>query len=290
MKKFIDSNRYKEDFFFNLPGPYKLLWDYINCDCEHNGVWTANFQIAQIMIGVDMPVNKATALELFNDGVGRVVILNNGKQWFLPSYVYFQHGWPIKPNRATEKTIAFIKTSGLTSIMDSFVSAQNSGGENFDLSDPPPRPDQDADFEVTNENKPLGSPLEGGKVKVEVKVEDKVKVEVQGIGAKSPKNYTPEEALECFTRSYPEYIESPDDKKAMQYILTYLGNIQQGGNVSDVWEYVVKNMPKFYRDKSLKVVSNNIQSIANQLKAKNQKNGLTEIPTNLREYLGQHGL
>lgn len=87
-KRLSDTDKYKKEFFRSLPGPYKLLWDYLYHDCDNAGIWIKDFEIAQIRIGRDMPINERAALELFK---GRIVIFDGGKKWFIPSFIEFQY-------------------------------------------------------------------------------------------------------------------------------------------------------------------------------------------------------
>lgn len=91
-KRFADTNKYKKPFLRLLPGPYKLLWDFLCLDCDHAGIWIVDFEIAQMYIGPDMQVSKAEALRLFNSDESRVIEIEGGKKWFLPSFIEFQYG------------------------------------------------------------------------------------------------------------------------------------------------------------------------------------------------------
>lgn len=103
-KRFTDTNKYKKHFFRGLQGAYKLLWDYLYHDCDHAGIWIVDFEIAQLLIGKDMPINKETALKVFNTDEIRVVELDGGKKWFLPSFIEFQYG-RLKNNNNTHSSV-----------------------------------------------------------------------------------------------------------------------------------------------------------------------------------------
>lgn len=91
-KRFTDTEKYKKDFIRRLPGPYKLLWDYLYHDCSFAGIWHVDFEVAQIRIGKDMSVTKETALKLFNEDEERIVVLNKGNKWFIKPFITFQYG------------------------------------------------------------------------------------------------------------------------------------------------------------------------------------------------------
>lgn len=131
-KRFTDTNKYKKPFIRSLPGAYKLLWDFLYHDCDHAGIWIVDFETAQIFVGKDMKVNCKEALKLFNSDETRIVILDGGKRWFLPSFIDFQYGKLSDKNRAHVSVISILNKHG---VLDEF----------FNL----------------KENKPLTSPLQG---------------------------------------------------------------------------------------------------------------------------------
>ena len=57
-KRFTDTEKYRKPFLRGLQGAYKLLWDFLYHDCNHAGIWIKDFEIAQIYIGNDMPINE----------------------------------------------------------------------------------------------------------------------------------------------------------------------------------------------------------------------------------------
>ena len=112
-KRFTDTNKYKKPFIRGLQGAYKLLWDYLYHDCDHAGIWIVDFPIAQIYIGEDMPVNKQDALEYFNNGEIRIVEINGGSKWFIPSFIDFQYGKLSSNNRAHNAVIIILSKYNL---------------------------------------------------------------------------------------------------------------------------------------------------------------------------------
>jgi len=111
-KRFTDTNKYKKPFIRSLKGAYKLLWDYLYHDCDHAGIWIVDFEIAQIYIGADMPVNRKDALKYFNDGEVRIIEFENDK-WFIPSFIDFQYGELSENNRAHNSVINILKKNNL---------------------------------------------------------------------------------------------------------------------------------------------------------------------------------
>ena len=99
-KRFTDTSKYKKPFVRGLKGAYKLLWDFLYHDCDHAGIWIVDFDIAQLYLGADMLVNKEDALTYFNSDEERIVIVDGGKKWFIPSFIAFQYGELSDNNRA----------------------------------------------------------------------------------------------------------------------------------------------------------------------------------------------
>lgn len=112
-KRFTDTNKYKKPFIRGLKGAYKLLWDYLYHDCDHAGIWIVDFEIAQLYIGSDMPINKSDALKYFNSDEKRIIEIDGGKKWFLPSFISFQYGELSEKNRAHLSVISILKKYNL---------------------------------------------------------------------------------------------------------------------------------------------------------------------------------
>ena len=112
-KRFTDTEKYKKPFIRSLPGAYKLFWDYLYHECNHAGIWIVDFEIAQIYLGSDIPVNKDEALKLFNADEQRITELSNGKKWFIKPFIQFQYGELNPENRAHNSVIQLLKQEGL---------------------------------------------------------------------------------------------------------------------------------------------------------------------------------
>lgn len=111
-KRFTDTEKYRKPFLRSLPGAYKLLWDYICNECNHAGIWIADFEIAQLCVGKDMLIGKDKAFRLFNDGETRILEIENGKKWFIIPFVEFQYGHLTKTNPAHKNVILELQKYG----------------------------------------------------------------------------------------------------------------------------------------------------------------------------------
>lgn len=98
-KRFADTDKYKKKFIRELPAPYKILWEYICLDCNHAGIWQVDFEVAQIRVGKDAPINEKEALALFNKDEERIIVINSGSKWFIKPFVEFQYNELLPNNR-----------------------------------------------------------------------------------------------------------------------------------------------------------------------------------------------
>jgi hypothetical protein len=112
-KRFTDTNKYKKPFIRGLQGAYKLFWDYLYHDCDHSGIWIVDIQIAQMYLGSDMKITKEKALLNFNSDEVRIIEIDNGKKWFIPSFIIFQYGQLSENNRAHTSIITSLKKHNL---------------------------------------------------------------------------------------------------------------------------------------------------------------------------------
>jgi hypothetical protein len=112
-KRFTDTNKYKKPFIRGLQGAYKIFWDYLYHECDHAGIWIVDFEIAQLYVGKDMPINREDALKHFNNGEKRIIEVDNKTKWFIPSFIEFQYGELNPENRAHNSVICILTKYGL---------------------------------------------------------------------------------------------------------------------------------------------------------------------------------
>jgi hypothetical protein len=183
-KRFTDTNKYKKPFIRGLQGAYKLFWDYLYHDCDHAGIWIVDIQIAQMYLGSDMKITKEKALLNFNSDEVRIVEIDNGKKWFIPSFITFQYGQLSENNRAHTTIISILKKLNLL---------------NQDLS--------------INLNKPLISPLQGDK-EMEKEMEKEMDMEmVKEKGTKRKNIFS-----DCFTDWFLAENETPFKMQTKDFV------------------------------------------------------------------------
>ena len=97
-KRFTDTTKYKNPWMRSLPLQYKVLWDYMTCDCDNAGIWVPDFEITNIYLGTTpaTSVTKEQALHLYNSDQERIVQLQNGR-WYFSHLGYFWSKTPQIP-------------------------------------------------------------------------------------------------------------------------------------------------------------------------------------------------
>lgn len=251
-KRFTDSLKYKKKFFRELPGPYKLLWDFLYHDCDNCGIWIVDFEIAQKYVGKDMPIDQATALKLFNTDEERIIEIDGGEKWFLPGYIEFQYVQLSDKNRAHIPVISALKK--------------------FDLINP--------DYSLIKKIKEDISPLQGAKdkAKEKEKVMDMAK-DKEKVKGKSPdeKFVVPEMCNRWYT-IFPLYTRDKDsDYEAMGKIAGFMmrqagekdvGNLDTQDKIMNTLTQISEQViaDQFWVNKPLKSIANHIQEFYNKIK------------------------
>lgn len=237
-KRFTDTDKWKKPLLKNIPMEYKLLWLYICDDCDHAGIWDVDFDVAELRVGEQLSEEKAN--EYFK---GKIILIDDGQKWFIPSFVEFQYGELNEKNRAHESVIKILKKHNLL---------------NENLS-------------IYKEISPLQAPYIGAKDKDKDKDKDKEKDKDFG---KSENLFTEPDLLvpamqKIFTDKNKKYQPSREkDYPALLQIATEL-NGEPIGNLSDCeklktrWgetvDFIV--LDEFFKNYSLAQISKHLQAI-----------------------------
>lgn len=140
-KRFTDTAKWKKEFIKGLSSKHKLLWFYILDDCDHAGVWEVDFEVASLRIGEKLVPSEAL------EALGEQIQIIGKNRWWIKGFISFQYGNLTPKNKMYEPVMSIL--------------------QKFDI-DP---------------NMPHSihhiSPIDGVKVKVMVKEEDKVKEKVK---------------------------------------------------------------------------------------------------------------
>lgn len=84
-KRFTDTGKWEKPWFRKLSPAEKAAWQYITDRCDNVGVWDADYELADFIIGES--IDWAGFADRCN---GNIKKLDNGK-WWLVDYCTFQH-------------------------------------------------------------------------------------------------------------------------------------------------------------------------------------------------------
>jgi hypothetical protein len=85
VKRFTETEKWRDPWFWRLTPRAKLLWFYLTENCDCSGVIDLDFEMATILIGA--PITESHLAEL----VDRVERTPDGKV-FIPRFIPFQYG------------------------------------------------------------------------------------------------------------------------------------------------------------------------------------------------------
>lgn len=104
-KRFTDTDKWKRPFFYSMTDKQKLAWIYLLDDCDHRGVWLANFKRISFDIGVE--IDEPTLASWF----GSHLVKFDEDKYFIPAFVEFQYGKLNEDSRVHRGIIEFLRSS-----------------------------------------------------------------------------------------------------------------------------------------------------------------------------------
>jgi hypothetical protein len=107
MKRFTETEKWRDTWFRKLSAPSKLAYLYILDNCDAAGVWDPDYDLADFTIGV-----KADWVAVLREMGERVKTLENGK-WYLVRFVGFQYGELVIECRPHAKVMQLLKGHGI---------------------------------------------------------------------------------------------------------------------------------------------------------------------------------
>lgn len=105
-KRFTDTEKWMRPWFRKLSLEAKMTWVYLLDNCDHAGVWPADFEILNFLIGKSEATGacgRADAEWLdrtFGDKIQRI----DEDKYFIPSFVEFQYG-ELNPNNNAHASV-----------------------------------------------------------------------------------------------------------------------------------------------------------------------------------------
>lgn len=96
----------------SLEAPYKVLWMYLLCECDHAGIWDVELDVAQVRLGMKLEADKV--VEKFG---GAVLPIDGGSKWFLVGFIEFQYGTLNAANRVHASVLSLLEKYGIDPLM-----------------------------------------------------------------------------------------------------------------------------------------------------------------------------
>jgi hypothetical protein len=128
-KRFTDTEKWKKPFIRGLQGAYKLLWLYICDDCDHAGIWQVDMEVAAIRIGEKIDIKEA--IKSFDE---KIVIIDKGNKWFIPSFLEFQYPSGLNSdNRAHNSVIILLEKYNLRISKNKPLISPSEGSMDMDM-------------------------------------------------------------------------------------------------------------------------------------------------------------
>lgn len=105
-KRFTDTDKWKREWFTDLPLKAKMVWIYVLDNCDHCGVWHTNFKLMSFQLGESVSATE------FDNWFGTKARRIEDNKYFIPSFVEFQYGELNSGNNAHKAVIELIKKIG----------------------------------------------------------------------------------------------------------------------------------------------------------------------------------
>ena len=86
-KRFIDTKIWDKAWFRKLSTKDKLVWIYLLGKCDHAGIWDADWELAEFIIGE--PITYEDLPDVIKE---KMEPINGEEQFFIPSFIDFQYG------------------------------------------------------------------------------------------------------------------------------------------------------------------------------------------------------
>ena len=83
-KRFTDTEKWNDDWYFSLTNDYKAVWQWLLDNCNHAGICKRNIRLMNFMCNTNI-----TEVELVKVMENRILIINNN--WFIPKFLKFQY-------------------------------------------------------------------------------------------------------------------------------------------------------------------------------------------------------
>lgn len=99
-KRFTDTEKWRKPFVRTLSVEEKLFWFYLLDKCSNAGIWTIDFELAEFEIGISLD-----RIHLTKKLAEKIIVIDEGRKWFIPSFLEFQQPNGLSTDGNFHKTI-----------------------------------------------------------------------------------------------------------------------------------------------------------------------------------------
>ena len=107
-KRFIDTKIWDKAWFRKLTTKNKLVWIYLLGKCDHAGIWDADWELAEFIIGETVTYDELP--DVIKD---KMKYIDGEEQYFIPSFVDFQYGALKENSKPHQSVIKRLTDKGL---------------------------------------------------------------------------------------------------------------------------------------------------------------------------------
>jgi len=139
MKRFTDTDKWRDPWFRKLSAGAKLAFLFIVDNCDNAGVWDADMELANFSIGMEIPWVKV------RESLGeRLEVLKSGK-WHLKKFVNFQCGELSEECKPHAAVIRLLNKHGIQRVSKGYPKGMNTLKEKDQDKDKERDEDQEGD-------------------------------------------------------------------------------------------------------------------------------------------------
>lgn len=125
-KRFTDTAKWKRPWFRALGLHAKIVWQYLCDECDHAGIWLADFELISFQVGFKVDEEK------LNNWLGDKLVKLDHDKYFIPSFFEFQYkgakdGFKAKVSAIDELSkygLIEESTNSLVDLTNSYLSVQ----------------------------------------------------------------------------------------------------------------------------------------------------------------------
>jgi hypothetical protein len=85
-KRFTDTDKWKDEWYTDLPNDYKIIWQYLLDTCDNAGIYKRNIKLLNIMCNTNV-----SETDILNAYKLRVTPISDEK-WIINKFCVFQYG------------------------------------------------------------------------------------------------------------------------------------------------------------------------------------------------------